>query len=181
ARRLQDADAGRCAGAPRGPPVRRPGRWPVRREVGGRAREPGHRARDRERRPRRGRRSDRVAADHGGEGVPRAADRPVTSGRLAVIALAVVLGLLVLYPIAFLLVGSLTPQAGSPDAFPTLEGYRRALNDPQARSAVVTTMWLSALRALLATGLALALAWAVTRTNVPGARFFHASLLVSFF
>ena len=105
----------------------------------------------------------------------------VEAGHAAVVALGAVLALLVLYPIAFLLVGSFAPPAGAADQGYSLDGYRRALNDPAARSAVVTTMWLSALRAVLATVLALALAWAITRTNVPGARIFHGLMLVSFF
>ena len=102
-------------------------------------------------------------------------------GQALVAALAVVLGFLVLYPLAFLVVGSFTPAVNAADQSLSLDGYRRALTDVQARDAIVTTLWLSVVRAVLAVSLALALAWAITRTNVPGARAFHGLMLVSFF
>jgi iron(III) transport system permease protein len=45
----------------------------------------------------------------------------------------------------------------------------------------VTTIWLSLVRAGLAVLVAILLAWALTRTNVPGRRVFHYLMLVSFF
>src|SRR5882672_3454652 len=88
---------------------------------------------------------------------------------------------LVLHPLAFLVAASFQPAANVADQSWSLEGYRRALTDTQARSAIVTTLWLSAVRAVLAVTLALFLAWAITRTNVPGRRLFHGLMLVSFF
>jgi iron(III) transport system permease protein len=63
----------------------------------------------------------------------------------------------------------------------SLDGYRVALTDVDAQKAIVTTVWLSLVRAVLAVALALFLAWAISRTNVPARRFFHYVMLVSFF
>ena len=116
------------------------------------------------------------------ESAPRTLRLPhVSLGQLLVFGLAVVLALLVLYPLAWLFAGSFAPPTGAVDQTFSLEGYRRALTDVQARSAVVTTLWLSLARALAAVTLAAFLAWAITRTNVPGARLFHGLMLVSFF
>jgi iron(III) transport system permease protein len=107
--------------------------------------------------------------------------RGISRGQLLVFALAAVLALLVLYPLAFLFAASFAPATGSADQGFSLEGYRRALTDVQARNAVITTLWLSLVRAVAAVALAVFLAWAIVRTNVPGARIFHGLLLVSFF
>jgi len=105
----------------------------------------------------------------------------LTLGGVLVIALTVFVGFLVLYPLAFLVAASFQPAANVADQSLSLEGYRRALTDTQARTAIVTTLWLSAVRAVLAVVVALFLAWAITRTNVPGRRVFHGLMLVSFF
>ena len=105
----------------------------------------------------------------------------LTRGGGLVLALAFVVGFLVLYPLAFLIGASFAPATGAADQGLSLEGYRRALTDTEARTAIVTTLWLSAVRAVLAVALALFLAWAITRTNVPGRGLFHGLMLVSFF
>jgi len=117
------------------------------------------------------------------ESTPRTLRLPLgmSLGQALVFALALVLALLVLYPLAWLFAGSFAPPTGAVDQTFSLEGYRRALTDVQARNAVVTTLWLSFARALAAVVLAVFLAWAITRTNVPGARLFHGLMLVSFF
>ena len=117
------------------------------------------------------------------ESAPRTLRLPLgmSLGQALVFALALVLALLVLYPLAWLFAGSFAPPTGAVDQTFSLEGYRRALTDVQARNAVVTTLWLSFARALAAVVLAVFLAWAITRTNVPGARLFHGLMLVSFF
>lgn len=93
-----------------------------------------------------------------------------------------VIGFLVLYPLVMLLLGSFAPPRGAPAGILfSLDGYLTALTDTSARSAIVTTLWLSLVRAALAVLVALFLAWALTRTNVPGRRVFHYLMLVSFF
>lgn len=89
-------------------------------------------------------------------------------------------GFLVLYPVVMLILGSFTAPRGSTEVF-SLDGYRIALQDTAAQKAIVTTLWLSLVRAVLAVSLALMLAWAISRTNVPGRRIFHNLMLLSFF
>jgi iron(III) transport system permease protein len=124
-----------------------------------------------------------------GRGTPSSVPRP--GGRLTwelhgsqvlVAAFVVVIGFVVLYPLVMLLLGSFAPPRGAPAGVVfSLEGYQTALEDTAARSAIVTTLWLSLVRAGLAVLVAVFLAWAITRTNVPGRRVFHYLLLVSIF
>src|SRR5258706_3387754 len=105
----------------------------------------------------------------------------ISTGGILVRGVVAAGGFRVLSPLGFLVAASFAPPAGAADQGLSLEGYRRALADTQARTAIVTTLWLSVVRAVLAVSLALFLAWAITRTNVPGRRLFHGLMLVSFF
>lgn len=100
---------------------------------------------------------------------------------LLVFGLVVVVGFLVLYPLFMLVLGSFAPPRGVTDVTFSLDGYRTALTDADAQKAISTTLWLSLVRAVLAVALALLLAWAISRTNVPGRRVFHNVMLISFF
>lgn len=114
-----------------------------------------------------------------GDPRPRTLRLPTVSlGQALVIVLAAVVGFLVLWPLAMLVVGSFTPAG---DGTLSIEGYRTALGDVEAREAIWTTLWMSLVRAVLAVAVALFVAWAITRTNVPGAGIFHAFMLVNFF
>jgi iron(III) transport system permease protein len=97
-----------------------------------------------------------------------------------VVVFVVALGFLVCYPLAMLLIGSFAPPRGVHARF-SLDGYRTALFDEDARNAIVTTIWLALVRATLATSLAIFLAWAITRTNIPGRRLFHNLLILNVF
>ncbi|HZP96373.1 MAG TPA: iron ABC transporter permease [Candidatus Limnocylindria bacterium] len=100
---------------------------------------------------------------------------------LLVLALVIVIGFLVLYPLVMLVLGSFAPPRGVTDVTFSLDGYRTALSDADAQKAIVTTLWLSLVRAVLGVALALLLAWAISRTNVPARRLFHGVMLISFF
>jgi iron(III) transport system permease protein len=104
---------------------------------------------------------------------------PLLVARTVVLILTVIVGCLVLYPIVMLLIGSVAPD-GAAGGF-TLDGYRTALTDEAARDAAWTTIWLSFVRAVLAVAVAVFLAWAITRTDMPGSRFFHRLMLLNFF
>ncbi len=99
---------------------------------------------------------------------------------LLVLLLTVVVGFLVLYPLVMLLLGSFAPPRGVTAAF-SLEGYRTAFEDVDARKAMLTTLWLSLVRAALAVLVAVFLAWAISRTNVPGRAIFHNLIILGFF
>jgi iron(III) transport system permease protein len=90
-------------------------------------------------------------------------------------------GFLVCYPVVMLLLGSFAPPRGVTNTWFSLDGYRTALFDEDARRAIVTTIWLALVRATLGVSLAIFLSWAVTRTNVPGRRLFHNLLILNFF
>ena len=110
---------------------------------------------------------------------PRRRYRPQPLGRLLVLLLTLVVGFLVLYPIVMLLLGSFAPD-GAASGF-TLDGYRTAFADEAARKAAWTTLWLALVRAVLAVIVAVFMAWAIMRTDMPGAKFFHRLMLLSFF
>ena len=100
----------------------------------------------------------------------------------ALVALFVLaVGFLVCYPVVMLLLGSFAPPRGATNVWFSLDGYRTALFDEDARRAMVTTLWLALVRATLATSLAVFLSWAITRTNIPGRRVFHNLLILNFF
>jgi iron(III) transport system permease protein len=100
--------------------------------------------------------------------------------QILVAVFVIVIGFLVCYPLVMLLLGSFAPPRGSTAVF-SLDGYRTALFDEDARRAIVTTIWLALVRAALASGLAIFLSWAITRTNIPGRRWFHNLLILHFF
>src|SRR5579859_1572849 len=100
--------------------------------------------------------------------------------QILVAVFVIVIGFLVCYPLVMLLLGSFAPPRGSTALF-SLDGYRTALFDADARRAIVTTLWLALVRAALALGLAIFLAWAITWTNIPGRRWFHNLLILHFF
>jgi iron(III) transport system permease protein len=90
-------------------------------------------------------------------------------------------GFLVCYPVVMLLLGSFAPPRGVTNAWFSLDGYRTALFDEDARRAIVTTIWLALVRATLGVSLAIFLSWAITRTTIPGRRVFHNLLILNFF
>lgn len=99
-----------------------------------------------------------------------------------VLLLTLVVGFLVLYPLVMLFLGSFAPPRNAPaDTWFSLEGYRTALFDVEARKAMWTTLWLSFVRAFLAVSVAVFLSWAITRTNLPGRRIFHNLIIFGFF
>jgi iron(III) transport system permease protein len=103
------------------------------------------------------------------------------SPQVLVGAFVVAIGFLVCYPLVMLLLGSFAPPRGVTNAWFSLDGYRTALFDEDARRAILTTLWLAVVRATLGVSLAIFLSWAVTRTNIPGKRVFHNLLILNFF
>ncbi|HLQ34135.1 MAG TPA: iron ABC transporter permease [Chloroflexota bacterium] len=103
------------------------------------------------------------------------------SPQVLVGAFVVAIGFLVCYPVVMLLLGSFAPPRGVTNVWFSLDGYRTALLDDDARRAIFTTLWLAVVRATLGVSLAIFLSWAVTRTNIPGKRVFHNLLILNFF
>src|SRR5258706_2904807 len=67
----------------------------------------------------------------------------ISTGGVLVLALVVVVGFLVLYPLGFLVAASFAPPAGAADQGLSLEGYRRAPSHTQARTPNLAEPWVS--------------------------------------
>src|SRR5438105_6883840 len=93
---------------------------------------------------------------------------------------AIVAGLLVLYPVAFLLQAAL--NVGDPEARPPteygLENFAGLLAYPQI---ILNTLTVSFAATVMALVLGFVMAWIITRTNVPGRRFFEQVMVVPYY
>jgi iron(III) transport system permease protein len=110
--------------------------------------------------------------------------RPVSRWRspqaLAGALVAIVAGVLVLYPVAFLLQAAL--NTGDPEARPPtqygLENFAGLLAYPQI---VLNTLIVSFVATVMALVLGFVMAWIITRTNVPGRRLFEQAMVVPYY
>jgi iron(III) transport system permease protein len=83
------------------------------------------------------------------------------------VALTLIVGFLVLFPLGMLLYGSFwTARPGFPGAF-TLDNYIKAYTDVDTYRILLTTAVLIGTKTIFAVGLATTLAWIVTRTDTP--------------
>jgi iron(III) transport system permease protein len=93
---------------------------------------------------------------------------------------AVVAGLLVLYPVAFLLQAAL--NTGDPEARPPteygLDNFAGLLAYPQI---ILNTLTVSLAATVMALVLGFLMAWIITRTNVPGRRLFEQMMVVPYY
>jgi len=92
------------------------------------------------------------------------------------IAMALLLAVLVLLPMAWLLVTSLRDAA---KAF-TLDHYRHLFIDPAFVKPLVTTLWTSAAVGTMCVVTAAPMAWLVARTDLPAKRLMRMLILASF-
>lgn len=88
---------------------------------------------------------------------------------------AVALGVLVVLPLVFLLAGSVTA-----DGQLTGANFREAFTSRLYVQALVNSLILGTWTAVLSVAIGLPLAWAVSRTNLPGKRFVHLTAVVSY-
>jgi ABC-type Fe3+ transport system permease subunit len=77
--------------------------------------------------------------------------------------LSAVLGFLVIYPLGMLFVASIRDPAGAL----SVEAYARVFSAPSTYELIWTTIWLAAVRVMLASVIGVFLAWVVTRTDTP--------------
>src|SRR6266550_8370076 len=93
---------------------------------------------------------------------------------------AVVAGLLVLYPVAFLLQAAL--NTGDPEARPPtqygFDNFAGLLAYPQI---ILNTLTVSLAATVMALVIGFLMAWIITRTNVPGRRFFEQVMVVPYY
>ena len=93
---------------------------------------------------------------------------------------ALVAGLLVLYPVAYLLQAALNtgdPEARPPTAY-GLDNFAGLLAYPQI---ILNTLTVSFAATVMALVLGFVMAWIITRTNVPGRRFFEQMMVVPYY
>src|SRR6266550_1914486 len=99
---------------------------------------------------------------------------------LAGALVALVAGLLVLYPVAFLLQAAL--NTGDPEARPPteygFENFAGLLAYPQI---ILNTLTVSFAATVMALILGFVMAWIITRTNVPGRRFWEQIMVVPYY
>src|SRR6187401_1959961 len=99
---------------------------------------------------------------------------------LAGALVALVAGLLVLYPVAFLLQAAL--NTGDPEARPPteygLDNFAGLLAYPQI---ILNTLTVSVAATVMALVLGFVMAWIITRTNVPGRRMFEQMMVVPYY
>ena len=96
-------------------------------------------------------------------------------------ALLLAVALMVVYPLAMVLWGSVRDAApGQPGQF-TLGNWRQVLGDPETWQVLGTSLAIAVPRTLLALALATGFAWAIARTTVPGKRVLEGLLAFMFF
>jgi iron(III) transport system permease protein len=93
------------------------------------------------------------------------------------IALALILMFLVINPLVRLILDSFR-QVGGSDF--TLANYITAFSRARHIQAVVNTLWMASFASLVAVAMAVPLAWAVSRTDMPGREWAHASVIAAF-
>ena len=93
------------------------------------------------------------------------------------IILALLLIFLVINPLGRLIIDSFR-QVGGTDF--TLANYVAAFSRARHIQAVINTLWMASFASLIAVAMAVPLAWAVSRTDMPGRDWAHASVIAAF-
>ena len=93
------------------------------------------------------------------------------------IMLALLLMFLVINPLFRLIIDSFR-QVGGTDF--TLANYVAAFSRARHIQAVINTLWMASFASLIAVAMAVPLAWAVSRTDMPGRDWAHASVIAAF-
>jgi len=92
-----------------------------------------------------------------------------------------VLACLTAYPLLLLFIGSFQVNQPGQAVVWGLDGWRAALSDPSVGSALANTLILSAARTVISVALAVFLAWAIARTDVPLKGWMEFMLWLGFF
>jgi iron(III) transport system permease protein len=89
--------------------------------------------------------------------------------------------LLVLYPVITVVLSSFqTARPGQPAVW-SLDAWRVALGDPSMVQAILNTIWLMLWQHGLSLPIAVALAWVLARTDIPGAHWLEFGFWIAFF
>ncbi len=100
---------------------------------------------------------------------------------MAQVGLTLAVGFLVLYPLGTLLLASFWSAAPGRPGFFTLVNYVQAYSTPETYALFANTMLLMGVKTIIATALAVALAFIVVRTDTPGRRLLELLITVPFF
>lgn len=106
---------------------------------------------------------------------------PFKLSTVSLILLTAVVGLLTITPIVVALLTAFRTAPLGHEGQWTLEGFVRLLDDPSVSSTIWTSTWLSIVRALLATGLAIVIAWILARSDCPCRNRLEFLFVLSFF
>src|SRR5262245_2601779 len=93
------------------------------------------------------------------------------------IVLALLLLFLIVNPLLRLILDSFRQVNGSEITF---ANYVAAFSRARHIQAVINTLWMASFASLIATSMAVPLAWAVSRTDMPGRDWAHASVIAAF-
>lgn len=123
------------------------------------------------------------ASDHAAQAAQVAGwQRRARATKIAVGVLVVALVVVLLYPVAMALTGSVLKGApGDPDTSLSLQGWKTAYTDPRTYTAWVDSLKIGAATMLVAGVLGTLLAWLVSRTNTPGRGLFRTALMLPLF
>ncbi|MBB6309960.1 ABC transporter permease [Xanthobacter tagetidis] len=94
------------------------------------------------------------------------------------IGLSIILGWLVVVPVALLILSSFKTEGFPTDAGFTLRHYVEAYTDPELRVVLFNTLVFTVASTVSAVALGTALAWLIERTDVPGAGVFRVLIVV---
>ncbi len=103
------------------------------------------------------------------------AESVLGTGVLAIVAFIVV------YPVALVVLQSFQVAAPGEPARWGLDGWRAALEEPGLRAALVNTLKVTLVRQLLSLPLAVAIAWLIARTDLPGRDWIEFGFWAAFF
>jgi iron(III) transport system permease protein len=95
--------------------------------------------------------------------------------------LLLVVGSLVLFPIALIAIGSFSVPVAPGQTQLGLAGWQAVLTESSLRTAVANTLELTLARQVLALPLAVIMAWTIARTDLPGRNWFEFAFWLSFF
>jgi iron(III) transport system permease protein len=113
--------------------------------------------------------------------VPAARWRRLELGGVGASALLLALALVIVYPIGLVVLQSFdVADPGQPHQW-SLQGWQSALSEPLLRSSLVNTLTVTAVKQVITLPLAIAIAWLLSRTDIPGSRWLEFGFWMAFF
>jgi len=95
--------------------------------------------------------------------------------------LLLLLGLAIVYPVSLILIQSFdVADPGQPHAW-SVQGWQSALSEPLLRSSLLNTLTLTFVKQIITLPLAVAIAWLLARTDLPGRHWLEFGFWVAFF